>query len=52
MDGIPLVASNEAMIVEVWPCVAVVVGVVDGVLVVGSVVICTYIHVITMCKSS
>ena len=52
VDGVPLVGSDEAMLVGVWPCVAVVVGVVDGVLVVGSVVICTYIHVITMCKSS
>ena len=42
VDGIPLVASDEAMLVDVWLCVAVVVGVVDGILVVGSVVIHTY----------
>ena len=48
VDGVPLVDSDEAMLVEVWPCVAGVVGVVDGLLVVGSVVIRTYIHVIAM----
>ena len=42
VDGVPLVDSDEAMLVGVWPCVAVVVGEVDGVLVVGSVMIYTY----------
>ena len=42
VDGVPLVASDEAMLVGVRSCVAVVVGVVDGVLVVVSVVIHTY----------
>ena len=35
VDRVPLVGSDEAMLVGIWPCVAVVVGVVDGVLVVG-----------------
>ena len=41
VDGVPLVDSDEAMLVGVWPCVAVLVGKMDGVLVVGSVVINT-----------
>ena len=52
VDGVPLVDSDEAMLVGVRPCVAVVVGVLDGVLVVRSVVIYTYIHINTMCTSS
>ena len=42
VDGVPLVDSDEAMLVGVWPCVAVVVSVGEGVLVVGSVMIHTY----------
>ena len=40
VDGVSLVDS-EAMLVGVWPCVAVVVDVVDEVLLVGSVMINT-----------
>ena len=52
VGGVALAGGGDVILVGIWPCVAVVVGVVDGVLVVGSVMIRTYIHVITMCKSS